>query len=131
MSVSTTVAPVIRGSSTSTRPRNLPKRRATPEHLLPGFQRPNNHSQRRQRHRSPAEEERRAIRRVTRRRMTPRTAHIMHESTIMENLVNNDAASFSVADEARLYMEGHIDTKMQWNAPHSATFQFWVSELFN
>ncbi len=118
------LSPAIRRSSTTDRPRNLPKRKATPEHLLPGFQRQAN---RRQRRRSASEEERLAVRSVSRRRITPRTAHIMHESTIIENLVQNDAASLSVADEARLYVEGHIDKKMQWNAPHSASFQFWVS----
>ncbi len=93
--------------------------------MLPGFQRPRTNRRRR----SVEDEEHRALRAVSRRRITPRTAHIMHESTLLENLAANDAASLSVADEARMQIEALVTKKMQWKAPRKASFQFWVSRL--
>lgn len=107
------------------RPRDLPRRKATPDQLLRGYSRPKKNKsttskviKKKKQNSSP----------FRRRRLSERSLHIMHEGGVLRNLVSHKsklmarAVSDTKAHICRLFQD-----RLRWRASRQAKIKFWVS----
>ncbi len=113
------------------RPRNLPRRQATPANLLPGYVRP---AQQVQQNQAPkvirkSNKTRRQTRNpLPRRRYSERTVHIMNESGLLRTFErpDNDAFASNCVSETRAKICGEIHDRLIWRASRKAIIKLWV-----